>query len=257
MGAANNLTVRDLTVRFGGIVANNDISLQAEPGRIVGLIGPNGAGKTTFINAVTGFVRSEGQVFLGTKSLSGEPPFRRRRWGLSRTWQAGELFDSLTVLDNVRVAADCAGLSSLVRDFFTSSQAGYEEAQAILDRVGLAHFADCYPAELSLGQKRLAGVARALAGTPSVLLLDEPAAGLSRTESDELGHHLKSIAASGICVVLVDHDVRLVFEVAEQVYVLDFGTLIAQGPPEDVKREQAVIDAYLGAAFMERSGDVH
>jgi branched-chain amino acid transport system ATP-binding protein len=244
-----DLVVRDLTVRFGGVVANNSVSLEAKAGRITGLIGPNGAGKTTFINAVTGFVPSRGEIAVGGQSISQAPAYKRRRHGLSRTWQAGELFDSLTVLDNIRVADENAGLLWLFKDLVYRARSGQEHAFGILERVGLAEQAGCFPGELSLGHRRLVGVARALAGEPSVLLLDEPAAGLDSSESMRLGRRLQSIATDGPAILLVDHDVRLVFDVADYVYVLDFGTLIAEGVPRKVQRDQAVVDAYLGSSL--------
>jgi branched-chain amino acid transport system ATP-binding protein len=244
------LSVRGITVRFGGVVANNNVSLRAEPGRITALIGPNGAGKTTFINAVTGFVRAGGEVEIGGRALHGRPPHERRHLGLSRTWQAGELFDALSVLDNVRVAEESAGAGWLLKDFFPPSSEGEERARRVLGLVGLTDDLDAYPGELSLGHQRLVGVARALAGDPHVLLLDEPAAGLDSDESLALGAQLQTIAASGTTILLVDHDMSLVFGVAQYVYVLDFGELIAEGEPMAVQANPVVIEAYLGASVV-------
>jgi branched-chain amino acid transport system ATP-binding protein len=211
VGGGEALSVRGITVRFGGVVANNNITLRAEPGRITALIGPNGAGKTTFINAVTGFVRAQGEVEIGGRPLHGTPPHERRRLGLARTWQAGELFDSLSVLDNVRVAEEHAGASWLVKDFFPPSSEGERRARHVLGLVGLA-------------------------------------AGLDSDESLALGAQLQTIAASGTSILLVDHDMSLVFGVAQYVYVLDFGELIAEGEPAAVQANPIVIDAYLGAS---------
>lgn len=254
MSTGATLSVRDVTVRFGGVVANQDVTLTAEPGQITALIGPNGAGKTTFINAVTGFVRSRGRVQVGDTDISDLPPHIRRRFGLARTWQAGELFEALSILDNVRVADEASGVRWLARDLLPRSEQQAESALSLLGRVGLAAEADRYPDELSLGQQRLVGVARALAGEPRVLLLDEPAAGLDSDESATLGRQLQEIAAEGSTILLVDHDMSLVFSVAHQVYVLDFGQVIAAGPPEVVQKDQKVIEAYLGSPVLMEEG---
>jgi branched-chain amino acid transport system ATP-binding protein len=251
MTSGATLSVRDVTVRFGGVVANQDVSLTAAPGQITALIGPNGAGKTTFINAVTGFVRSQGQVMIEDTDISGLAAHVRRRLGLARTWQAGELFEALSILDNVRVAEEKTGVAWLARDLLPRSGRAAEKALALLDRFGLADDAGMYPSQLSLGQQRLVGVARALAGEPRVLLLDEPAAGLDTNESITLGQQLQAIASEGATILLVDHDMNLVFSVAHQVYVLDFGQVIASGPPQVVQKDARVIEAYLGGPVLE------
>ena len=249
MSEQRGLEVRSLTVRYGGVVANDSITLSAPPGSITGLIGPNGAGKTTLLDAVTGFAGSSGEVALNGVSLHGLTPHRRARRGLARTWQSVELFDELTVRENVQVAATTLTVSSMLLDLAwprrrrTSADPG--DALALL---GLEALAEDRPSSLSLGQQKLVGVARALAASPSCLLLDEPAAGLDTSESEELGRRLVAIAGGGTAVLLVDHDMDLMLEVCRHVYVLDFGRIIAAGPPAEIRSDQRVIGAYLGSA---------
>jgi branched-chain amino acid transport system ATP-binding protein len=243
------LHIRSLTVRYGGVVANDDITLNAPPASITGIIGPNGAGKTTLLDAVTGFARSAGDVELDGVSLSGLPPHRRARQGLARTWQSVELFDELTVRENIRVAATPLTIWSMLRDLVwpRRGHAG-DDGSAVLDLLGLRGLAECRPSSLSLGQQKLVGVGRALAAAPSCVLLDEPAAGLDTKESQQLGERLLAIAERGPAVVLVDHDMDLVLEVCSHVYVLDFGRVIAAGPPSQIRNDPRVIAAYLGSA---------
>jgi branched-chain amino acid transport system ATP-binding protein len=249
MSEPRGLEIRSLTVRYGGVVANDAVTLDVPPGSITGLIGPNGAGKTTLLDAVTGFARSSGEVVLNGESLHGLPPHRRARRGLARTWQSVELFEELTVRENVQAAASELTVSSMLLDLIwparrrTSTDPG--DALALL---GLEGLADCRPSSLSLGQQKLVGVARALGGSPSCLLLDEPAAGLDTSESVELGRRLESIARGGTAVLLVDHDMDLVLEVCSRVYVLDFGRIIAAGRPSEIRSNPQVIGAYLGTA---------
>jgi branched-chain amino acid transport system ATP-binding protein len=243
------LEVRNVSVRYGGVVANDDVTLRAEVGRVTALIGPNGAGKTTLINAVSGLIPFTGDVVLDGSLLNGSAPHQRSRRGLARTWQAGEMFESLSVLDNVRVAEETAGLRALLGDLGRSSRSAERRARELLASVGLTDHADAFPQNLSLGQRRLAGVARALAANPRAILLDEPAAGLGSLESATLGERLRSMADLGLAVLLVDHDMSLVFGTADYVYVLDFGRIIAEGEPQAVQSHPAVVKAYLGATL--------
>jgi branched-chain amino acid transport system ATP-binding protein len=227
------------------------VSLSVEAGTLTGLIGPNGAGKTTWIDAVSGFVPSTGRVRFDGTDVGDWRPDRRSRAGLVRTWQSVELFDDLTVEENCRVAAGPLTGARLLDDLVRPSAAGASRAADdpvawALAEVGLAAVAARRPEELSLGQRKLAGVARALASGPSLVLLDEPAAGLDTAESAELGATLRRLVDGGLTIVLVDHDMGLVLSVCDHVHVLDFGRLIAQGPPATVRRDERVVEAYLG-----------
>ncbi|MDL9938375.1 ABC transporter ATP-binding protein [Gordonia sp. ABSL1-1] len=241
------LETTDLTVRYGGVTANSDVSITVGAGEIVGLIGPNGAGKTTFVDAVTGFTRAHGSVSVGGVGLSKASPHRRRRAGMARTWQAGELFTDLTVEQNLAVAVQPVGLRAMFRDIVNGSRPPAETINAALQLVGLAEVADQRPGALTLGQQKLVGVARALVGGTRLLLLDEPAAGLDTHESREFGAELRRIANSGIGILLIDHDMSLVLDVCDRVYVLDFGRIIAAGTPAQIQDDPAVVAAYLGS----------
>jgi ABC-type branched-subunit amino acid transport system ATPase component len=207
------------------------------------------------VDAITGFTRYTGSVRAGTTRLDGLSPDRRRRRGLARTWQAGELFNELTVAENVRVPLQPIGLRSVMRDLFgRASAADADDVRQILEIVGLGEHGDRKPQELSLGQQKLVGVARAMAGRPGVLLLDEPAAGLDSAESALFGTRVRTIAQGGTAVLLIDHDMSLVLEVCDVVYVLDFGNLIAHGPPAEVRADERVLKAYLGVDINDAAG---
>ncbi|WP_300612904.1 ABC transporter ATP-binding protein [Trebonia sp.] len=220
-----------VSVSFGGVRAVVGVDLEIEPGELMGLIGPNGAGKTTFIDAVTGFVRYEGTVELDGASLNGLPPHARARRGLARTWQTVELFDDLTVRENLTVAAKDGGQASVDGE---------------LELLDLKTSAEAMPWELTQAQRKRAGIARALVARPRLLLLDEPGAGLDTRQSAELGELLQNIATSGTPVLLVDHDMGLVLNTCERVVVMDSGSVIAHGTPAQVRGDERVIAAYLG-----------
>jgi ABC-type branched-subunit amino acid transport system ATPase component/ABC-type branched-subunit amino acid transport system permease subunit len=234
-GAGAALHVDHLTVRYGGVVAVSDVSLRVEAGQIVGLIGPNGAGKTSVIDAVTGFAPAEGSVELAGRSLTGLAPHARVRAGLARTFQSLELYDDLSVEENVSVAA-VGGRQAERR----------AKVARALASVGIAQLAERPAGELSQGERQLVSIARACVGEPAVLLLDEPAAGLDSDESTWLGDRIRSIGTAGTGLLLVDHDVNLVLGVCDHVYVLDFGKVIAEGPPDGIRADRAVAAAYLG-----------
>jgi branched-chain amino acid transport system permease protein len=220
------LSVSGLSVTFGGVHALEAVDLEVREGELLGLIGPNGAGKTTLIDAVTGFVPFTGSVWLDGEDIGALPAYQRARRGLARTWQNTDLFDDLEVGENVAVAGG--------------------QADRTLGLVGLDWAAEAMPDQLSEGQRKLVGVARALAGGPRLLCLDEPAAGLDTRESEELGLALRRLADAGQSTLLIDHDMGLVLGICDRVVVLEFGRVIADGPPETVRRDERVIAAYLG-----------
>jgi ABC-type branched-subunit amino acid transport system ATPase component len=242
-----------LTVRYGGLVANSDVSLGVEPGTVVGLIGPNGAGKTTFLDAVTGFTDAEGEVLLDGVRIDALAAHRRRAAGISRTWQSGELFGNLTAAENLLVAIRPGGWRTLVHDLFGRRHDADARAavEAALSAVGLDGVADVPTRDLTLGQQKLVGVARALAGGAGVLLLDEPAAGLDSVESQAFAGRVRAIADAGPGVLLIDHDMSLVLGVCDVVHVLEFGKLIFSGTPVEARTDPTVVAAYLGAPIVD------
>jgi branched-chain amino acid transport system ATP-binding protein len=250
------LSTRGVSVRFGGVHALSDVDLQVGEGQLVGLIGPNGAGKTTFIDAITGFVPSTGSVELEGTDLTHMGPDERAHRGLTRTWQAAELFDDLTVRENLSVAARRASWRDTMRDIFRGASLQDERVDAALSLMRLEEHADVLPTELTQGQRKLVGVGRALAAQPHVVCLDEPAAGLDTSESEELGRHLRTVVDEGTAMLLIDHDMGLVLSICDHVIVLEFGRVIAQGSPDAVTRDPKVVEAYLGGAGAEVADEV-
>jgi len=240
------LDVKGLTVRFGGLVAVDDVSLTIPAGGLVGLIGPNGAGKTTLLDALTGFVRAQGEVCFDERRIDRLPPQRRARRGLARTFQSLELFEDLTVRENVLAAADPRLLSGLLEPIRGVPARVAGRADEALERVGLGPLRDRVPSELSNADRKLLGVARALAPEPRLVLLDEPAAGLDQASTAKLGTQLRSLAADGTALLLVDHDMGLVLGVCDRVTVLDLGRVLAEGTPPEIRADADVITAYLG-----------
>jgi branched-chain amino acid transport system ATP-binding protein len=236
------LEVRDITVRFGGNVALDQVSLSAEPGCVTGLIGPNGAGKTTLFNVITGLLSpNSGRVELDGSDVTRLNPTKRARRGLARTFQRLELFSLLTVRENIRVAAD-------IRKGWSHDKDNPAEAvERIIERVGLGAIAEERVDSLPTGQCRLVELGRSLATKPKVLLLDEPASGQDETETEQFATLLGELAGEGMVVVLVEHDVQLVMKICRTVHVLDFGQIIAMGTPAEIQANEAVLAAYLGS----------
>ena len=243
------LTTDSLSVRFGGLTANKDIDLTVHHGEIVGLIGPNGAGKTTFVDALTGFVDSTGTIEFDGAQIESLPAHQRARLGLGRTWQSLELFDDLTVRENLQVAAERQSVSGFLLDLIRPRRArNHDDVDFAIGVLGIESFADRYPTEISQGQRKLVSAARALAGRPKLVCMDEPAAGLDNAESADLGGELRQIVEAGISILLIDHDMSLVLDVCDRIYAIDFGRCIASGTPEEIQNDPAVIASYLGTS---------
>lgn len=231
------LEVSGVTVAFGGNRALDDVGMSADRGRVTGLIGPNGAGKSTLFDVVSGLRRpSAGRVVLGGRDVTRLGPARRSRHGLARTFQRLELFGRLSVRDNLLVAAELG----------PERRRAARAADDILERLGLTGIADTCADTLPTGVARLVEVGRALAVRPGLLLLDEPAAGQDGRETERFAALLRSLADDGTAVVLVEHDMGLVMAVCDEVYVLDLGKVVAVGPPERIRTDEAVLAAYLG-----------
>ena len=250
------LRTTNLSVRFGGVHAVEDADVVVEDGELVALIGPNGAGKTTFIDAITGFVRYTGRAELDGKDLEGMAPHERARRGLARTWQSTELFDDLSVRENLTVAAHRPSFLALVGDLVGKRIGESAAAEQALELLDLGSIADATPDHLTQGQRKLVGVARAIAMQPRLLCLDEPAAGLDTRESEDLGQRLRKIADAGTATLLIDHDMGLVMTICDRITVLEFGKVIAAGSPDEVRRDPRVVKAYLGGAAAERPDEV-
>lgn len=234
------LDASEIVVRFEGLVALDGVSCTVEPGEVVGLIGPNGAGKTTLVNVLTGFqTPTSGTVVVDGQDVTRLSPQRRARKGLGRTFQGSRLYADLTVSENVEVSGVAAGLRR---------RAARERAAETLALVGMADDAARQASDLSTGQERRLQVARAIAMHPRYLFLDEPAAGLNEVESDRLLEVIAGLPELlGCAVVLIEHDMRVIMGACARIIVLDKGRLLASGTPDEIRSDQAVIDAYLGS----------
>ena len=244
------LVAEEIRVHFEGVKAVDGVDLTLEQGQIMGLIGPNGAGKTTFMNAVSHFVtRTSGRVILGGRDVSSWPPHRLAGAGLVRTFQDVATFPDLTVFENVELGALGAGLSR---------RKARQRAWELIEGLGLTHLASLPASALPHGDERRVGIARAVAVRPKYLLLDEPAAGLDDGESLELATTIARIRDEVGCgVLLVEHDMRIIFRVCERIQVIDFGKSLIVGTPDEVRRDPGVIAAYLGVKGAETAQEHH
>jgi branched-chain amino acid transport system ATP-binding protein len=247
------LKVDGLTKEFGGITALNDLSFQVRDRQIKSIIGPNGAGKTTLFNVLTGLLPpTRGKISFLDREITRQKPHHIAQMGISRSFQNVEIFDNMSILENVMLGCHCRTRYGALSNAFRRKKAVAEEkhirdeALEKLEIIGLNSDVDSSPASLPFGKRRLVEFARALATSPKLLLLDEPASGLNMRETEQIAGLICRIRDSGITVMLVEHDMSVVMEISDDVLVLDFGTRIAEGKPRDVQKNDEVIARYLG-----------
>jgi branched-chain amino acid transport system ATP-binding protein len=249
----SRLSVEGLGISFGGVTALTDVSFNVEPGEIFAIIGPNGAGKTTLFNIVSGiYPPRQGRVRIDGEDVTGQPPFKLARRGLSRTFQNLQVFFRMSAADNVMVGRHMHEKRNVLAHLFTlpsvieQNRVTRAKAEELLAFVDLSDVADRTAGNLPYGALRRLEIARALATEPTILLLDEPAAGCNPVETEEIDNVIQKIAATGVAVVLVEHDMKLVMKISHRIHVLDQGHTIAQGSAAEVRTNERVIAAYLG-----------
>ncbi len=264
MGTNHLLTIDQISCHFGGLAALDDVSFQVQAGDVCGLIGPNGAGKTTLINVISGLqAPTAGRVTLAGQLVSGLKPHQVAARGVGRTFQNIRLFGDLTVLENVMVGHHLHERGTVLETILhlprsrQAARATRDAALALLERLNMAHLATAAAGTLSYGNQRRVEIARALAVGPRLLLLDEPAAGMNSAETEQLATFLLTLQATGLTLLVIEHDMDLIMPICNQVVVLNFGRKIADGPVDAVRSDPLVIEAYLGEEEPVHHGPVH